>query len=161
MSRRKQRERLSDKCPILAIILKILVLILLVPYTIGMFPFFFNYALNGGDDFDTADKINMCASSYYERDYATLYKDVHVHQLYGEEFLLYREAAEATLAYENFVQWCRAKENGFPGSDEKIEYYYKEVLDYEKNCKNSENKAVLSEYVKKATQFRTQEDASK
>ena len=152
-----KRERISDKYPILGIVLKLLVLVILVPTTLGIFPFFFNAALTGGDDFNTADKVNMCAREYYERDYASLYEEVHLHHLYEEEFSMYREAAEATLAYENFLQWRRAKKNGFPESDEKIEYYYNGVLEYEKNCRNESNKDLLTEYATKAMALRAQD----
>ena len=149
--------RVSDKFPVLCIVGKIAALVLLVPFAFSIFPFLWNLAVYGEDDIDEATYVRWCDEDYYKREYGDLLERLQLSKLYGEPFEVYWEVTDATVAYEEFLQWHRAEKKGIEGSTEMAERYYNEVLACALGCRFERNRSILDGYAKEVKELRMQD----
>lgn len=135
------------------IVLKLVVLCVLVPVFCLLVSAVWKKAVYTPGKKNEASYVKRCDMYYFDKDYAGLYNVLCLYKIDSDTFDLYWEAANATMAYENFMQWHRAKERGLEDCDEKIELYYNEVMSYAENCRFEENAEVLREYAHKAEEI--------
>lgn len=132
------------------IVFKLVILCVLVPLLCMTVSAVWKKAVYKPEKRDEATHVRRCDSYYFDGDYAGLYDIMCLYDMDSDTFDLYWEVVDATKAYENLLQWQRAKNRGMEDCDEKIEFYYNEVMSYAEDCRFEENRETLEDYARRA-----------
>ena len=98
---------------------------------------------------DTARMIDQCNRYYYERDLGGLREILCLNDLYGEEYDVYWEAADANSDYYSWLGFFRA---GDTASEQKM---FEQIKENAENCSFSQNQKLLDQFVQDASDQRS------
>lgn len=118
-------------------------LLLLVVVALLFFSSFLFSTYNAKEQIDRMERIRVCDSYYYDRDFSYLYLSLTLHDLYSDEFDKYWEAVDAYQTYTEALEWSEAAENGREGADVKLAEALAELSDQESNAKFSETRTTI------------------
>ena len=97
------------------------------------------------------DKISWCERDYRNRDFAELYEELTLSNLYGEDYDVYWEAVEGYNLLVSCYQWREAEQAGVADAHAHAQSALQSLETLAQNSEFSQNSKILADFVSKAT----------
>ncbi|MBR5502823.1 MAG: hypothetical protein IKV55_07300 [Oscillospiraceae bacterium] len=101
-----------------------------------------------------AESISWCEEEYLERNFAALYDQLDLFELYGESYAVYWEAVDAYRMLALAKQHAAGMEAGLPESAVLYEAALQQLQAMAKDVQHERNAALLAEFFAEAESFR-------
>lgn len=105
---------------------------------------------NESTDYYNSDAfyINQCDEYYFERKYDELFEHMNLYDTYGEEYDIYWEVMDAYINLQEYFKWKEVAEEQIEDARKMEDMYYQKVIEACENCRFSQNKKYLDDFVK-------------